>query len=78
MKLSDARALITQNVSSIKRTQSVRWCVKSVIVVFSSYVMKILATTGEMQDPIEALKPCQYKELLIENTVKLNTTPNKA
>ena len=32
--------------------------------------MNILATTGEIQDPIGAPKICRYKELLEEKTVE--------
>ena len=39
--------------------------------VFSTYAIKILATTGEMQDPIGAQKTCRYKVFLNENIVKL-------
>ena len=40
--------------------------------IFSTHAMKIVATTGEMQDPVWALKTCQYKVLLNKNKVKLN------
>ena len=58
MKLFDTKAFDDTKCVINKTDLKCRWCEKSVDSCLPTCAIKILATTGEMQDPIGAPKTC--------------------